>query len=130
MCKRTFIPVCGISLVGTVEIDHTVEPAIWFKSLIIDSMYIDCDSRNVFWREKSQDDNTESELEEPSPFVPQMTRAIYDDGDCEDFELFDAVVKLLKAIEHKTFSGGQRLVIRYPFQHHREARPENQHCKS
>jgi hypothetical protein len=22
------------------------------------------------------------------------------------------------------------LVIRYPFQHHREARPENQHCKS
>jgi hypothetical protein len=25
-----------------------------------------------------------------------MTRAIYDDGDCEDFELFDAVVKLLK----------------------------------
>jgi hypothetical protein len=46
-------------------------------------MYIDCDSRNVFWREKSQDDNTESELEEPSPFVPRMTRAIYDDGDCQ-----------------------------------------------
>jgi hypothetical protein len=43
-------------------------------------MYIDCDSRNVFWREKSQDDSTESELEEPSPFVPRMTRAIYDDG--------------------------------------------------
>jgi hypothetical protein len=97
-----------IPAVGTVEIDHTVEPAIWFKSLIIDSMYIDCDSRNVFWREKSQDDNTESELEEPSPFVPRMTRAIYDDGDCEDFELFDAVVKLLKAIEHKTFSEVQR----------------------
>jgi hypothetical protein len=37
-----------------------------------------------------------------------MTRAIYDDGDCEDFELFDAVVKLLKAIEHKTFSEVQR----------------------
>jgi hypothetical protein len=61
-------------------------------------MYIDCDSRNVFWREKSQDNNTESELEEPSPFVPRMTRAIYDDGDCEDFELFDAVVKLLVKI--------------------------------
>jgi hypothetical protein len=27
-----------IPAVGTVEIDHTVEPAIWFKSLIIDSM--------------------------------------------------------------------------------------------
>jgi hypothetical protein len=37
-----------------------------------------------------------------------MTRAIYDAGDCEDFELFDAVVKLLKAIEHKTFSEGKR----------------------
>jgi hypothetical protein len=37
-----------------------------------------------------------------------MTRAIYDDGDCEDFELFDAVVKLLKAIEHKTFREGKR----------------------
>ena len=97
-----------IPAVGTVEIDHTVEPAIWFKSLIIDSMKIDCDSRNVFWREKSQDDNTESELEESSSFVPRMTRAIYDDGDCEDFELFDAVVKLLKAIEHKTFREGQR----------------------
>jgi len=97
-----------IPAVGTVEIDHTVEPAIWFKSLIIDSMYIDCDSRNVFWREKSQDDNTESELEESSPFVPRMTRAIYDDGDCEDFELFDAVVNLLKAVERKTFSEGQR----------------------
>jgi hypothetical protein len=97
-----------IPAVGTVEIDHTVEPAIWFNSLIIDSMYIDCDSRNVFWREKSQDDNTESELEESSPFVPQMNTAIYDDGDCENFELFDAVVKLLKAIEHKTFSEGQR----------------------
>jgi hypothetical protein len=34
--------------------------------------------------------------------------AIYDDGDCENFELFDAVVKLLKAIEHKTFSEVQR----------------------
>lgn len=99
-----------IPAVGTVEIDHTVEPAIWFKSLIIDSMYIDCDSRNVFWREKSQDDNTESELEESSPFVPRMTRAIYDDGDCEDFELFDAVVNLLETIEHKskTFSESQR----------------------
>jgi hypothetical protein len=61
-----------------------------------------CLARNVFWREKSQDDNTESELEESSPFVPRMTTAIYDDGDCENFELFDAVVKLLKAIEHKT----------------------------
>ena len=97
-----------IPAVGTVEIDHTVEPAIWFKSLIIDSIYIDCDSRNVFWREKSQDDNTESELEESSPFVPRMTTAIFDDGDCENFELFDAVVKLLKAIEHKTFSEGKR----------------------
>jgi hypothetical protein len=71
-------------------------------------MKIDCDSRNVFWREKSQDDNTESELEESSSFVPRMTTAIYDDGDCENFELFDAVVKLLKAIEHNTFSEGQR----------------------
>jgi hypothetical protein len=34
--------------------------------------------------------------------------AIYDDGDCENFELFDAVVKLLKAVEHKTFSEVQR----------------------
>jgi hypothetical protein len=49
-------------------------------------MYIDCDSRNVFWREKSQDDNTESELEESSPFVPRMTTAIYDDGDCENMK--------------------------------------------
>lgn len=97
-----------IPAVGTVEIDHTVEPAIWFKSLIIASMYIDCDSRNVFWREKSQDDHTESELEESSPFVPRMTRAAYDDGDCEEFELFDAVVHLLKAIERKTFSESQR----------------------
>ena len=48
-----------IPAVGTVEIDHIVEPAIWFKSLIIDSTYIDCDSRNISWREKSQDDNTE-----------------------------------------------------------------------
>ena len=96
-----------IPAVGTVEIDHTVEPAIWFKSLIIDSMYIDCDSRNVFWREKSQDDNTESELEESSAFVPRMTTAIFDGGDCENFELFDAIVKLLKAIEHKTFSEGK-----------------------
>jgi len=104
ICLKDF----HIPAVGTVEIDHTVEPAIWFKSLIIDSMYIDCDSRNVFWREKSQDDNTESELEESSRFVPRMTRAIYDDGDCEDFELFDAVVNLLKAVERKTFSEGQR----------------------
>jgi hypothetical protein len=37
-----------------------------------------------------------------------MTRAIYDDGDCENFELFDAVVNLLKAIEHKIFREGQR----------------------
>ena len=96
-----------IPAVGTVEIDHTVEPAIWFKSLIIDSMKIDCDSRNVFWREKSQDDNTESELEESSAFVPRMTTAIYDDGDRENFELFDDVIKLLKAIEHNTFREGQ-----------------------
>lgn len=93
--------------VGHVEINHTVEPAIWFKTLIIDSMLIDCDARNVYWRERSPEHEGKSELDSES--MPRMSRAVYDEGDCDDFELFDAVTKFLNAIENnKSFSEGKR----------------------
>lgn len=102
-----------IPSVGCIEIDHEVEPAIWFKTLIIDSLLIDCDIRNVYWREKSASNSfsneSSSELEiESTRIVPRMTRAVYDEGDCEDFELFDAVIKLLSRFESKSSSETER----------------------
>ncbi|XP_076091645.1 uncharacterized protein LOC143063398 [Mytilus galloprovincialis] len=95
--------------VEQIEIDHTVEPAIWFKTLIINSVLIECDVRNVYWREKCKHGEPETAFDtESTRVVPRMTRAVYDEGDCEDFELFDSVVKLLNKIESKSLSEGQR----------------------
>lgn len=100
-----------VPAVGAIEINQEVEPAIWFKTLIIDSIYVDCDVRNIFWREKSAcSSESSNELDlESTRLVPRMTRAVYDEGDCcEDFELFDAVIKLLVKFENKSFSEKER----------------------
>ncbi|CAC5424148.1 unnamed protein product [Mytilus coruscus] len=95
--------------VEQIEIDLTVEPAIWFKTLIINSVLIECDVRNVYWREKCTHGESETEFDtESTRVVPRMTRAVYDEGDCEDFELFDSVVKLLNKVESKSLSEEQR----------------------
>lgn len=39
---------CFRPSVGTF-LEDRIEPAIWFKVLVIDSMFVDCDRRNVFW---------------------------------------------------------------------------------
>ena len=42
-----FVPyVDDVSLEGT-------DPGLWFKCLLIDSLFIDCDERNVYWAKNS-----------------------------------------------------------------------------
>lgn len=39
---------CYKPCVGTF-VEERVEPALWYKVLVLDSVFVDCDSRNVYW---------------------------------------------------------------------------------
>lgn len=39
---------CHRPSVGT-YVEERIEPALWYKVLILDSIYIDCDNRVIYW---------------------------------------------------------------------------------
>jgi Trp operon repressor len=82
----------NVPVVNEVELDFQIEPAIWFKSLIIESIVIDCNLRNVFWQSKRQDCSGSNQ-----PTV----KSIFDDVRLDECELFNSVINLLKTSEKK-----------------------------
>jgi len=45
---------CYRPSVGTF-LEERIEPALWYKVLILDSMFVDCDRRNVSWNIEKSD---------------------------------------------------------------------------
>lgn len=83
----------NVPVVNEVELDFQIEPAIWFKSLIIESIVIDCNIRNVFWQSKRHG---------CSGSCPPMAKSIFDDTRLDECELFNSVINLVKTFEKKT----------------------------
>lgn len=79
--KDFFIPV-----VDSTELDFQIEPAIWFKSLIIKSVVIDCDVRNIFW--ESVDKQAHQ-------------RIVFEDNRLEESELFVSAISLTQICDTK-----------------------------
>lgn len=75
----------NVPVVNNIELDIQVEPAIWFKSLLIESILIDCDLKNVFWQMKD------------SP----TKRSIFDDSRLEECELFNSAINLISPSNKK-----------------------------
>lgn len=82
----------NVPVVNEVELDFQIEPAIWFKSLIIESIVIDCNLRNVFWKSKRHD---------CSGSCQPTAKSIFDDARLDECELFDSVINLVKTSEKK-----------------------------
>lgn len=91
--KDFYMPV-----VNNIESDFQIEPAIWFKSLIIKTIQIDCDLRNVFWERKSQLGGSSSPGGSGSP------RVVFEDDRLEECELFNAVIDLIHKRDKKNCS--------------------------
>ncbi|KAK3094054.1 hypothetical protein FSP39_023501 [Pinctada imbricata] len=107
--KDGYLPV-----VGDVGKDLQLEPAIWFKTLIIDSILIDCDRRIVRWGKSKfsethvQNHISDGHLDLSLPMEPDnivdslhLQQSLFNDAECYDFdpkpdELFDTSRKLLE----------------------------------
>lgn len=95
-------------MVGDIGQEYQLEPALWFKTLIIDSILIDCNQRIIRWgRAHITETSVNSDLSgrfqdnsfvsEPDNIVnmSDLQRTVFEDGDCYDFEpkadeLFDS----------------------------------------
>lgn len=100
---------CYLPTIGSTQMDFQMEPAIWFKTLLVDQMMIDCDKREVRWRAFMGTDNVtnvdsrsnaSAELqvsEQDVDLDPQnFPREVYENAECYDFdplvdEVFDTV---------------------------------------
>lgn len=109
-------------MVGEVGHDLQLEPAIWFKSLIIDAILIDCDRRQVRWsrlRVKPGDRVSEeiddvSILCEPDNVIKakQFESSVFEDYDYSELdpkaqEIFEATKQLLVNTRKRELSTAQ-----------------------
>lgn len=79
-----------------------IEPAIWFKVLILDSVTLDCVKRCIRWSTEplSVDGSLSGENEENKQGDSQLLRTLFTEGECYDYEsnldeLFDSILCLL-----------------------------------
>lgn len=109
-------------VVGDVGNDLQLEPAIWFKSLIIDAILIDCDRRQVRWsrvRVKPGDRISEeiedlSILCEPDNVIKakNFEASVFEDYDYSELdpkaqEIFEATRQLLISMRKRELSNEQ-----------------------
>ncbi|KAK3581436.1 hypothetical protein CHS0354_031756 [Potamilus streckersoni] len=91
------------------EVTETrVEPAIWFKVLMLDSMLVDCDSKKVYWTGKSLPQQSNFNYVDES-LIPvegildyfSTQERLFDDMECYDYdpfvdELFDMATDIAR----------------------------------
>ncbi|XP_061164371.1 uncharacterized protein LOC133173404 [Saccostrea echinata] len=109
-------------VVGEVGNDLQLEPAIWFKSLIIDAILIDCDRRQVRWSRArikpgeriSEEIDDVSIMCEPDNVIraKHFDTSVFEDYDYSELdpkahEIFEATKQLLISIRKKELNDEQ-----------------------
>ena len=60
-----------------------IDPGLWFKCLLIDSLFIDCDDRNVYWAKYSpSSDLLSHSMRECEPKADEMLVFYRTKGNC------------------------------------------------
>ena len=53
--RNVILSDCYQPMVDDISVEK-IEPALWFKVLILDSLFVDCDGRNVRWNKETSID--------------------------------------------------------------------------
>lgn len=78
----------GSSCTSGTSVNFHMESALWYKTLLLDSVYIDCDERQVHWlrREQTALKTIDDEIETQKRFVPEGAEMLHGDIDVYDFD--------------------------------------------
>ncbi|XP_077997214.1 uncharacterized protein LOC144450473 [Glandiceps talaboti] len=82
------------------SVEMSLEPAIWFKVLILDSISIDCAKRKILWTTCSQCRLTGQDREWGFVYCAHVRQLFHTDGECYDYDAdlddtFDIATTLL-----------------------------------
>ncbi|XP_041369626.1 uncharacterized protein LOC121383602 [Gigantopelta aegis] len=78
--KDGFIPVIGDSLPilpGSSE-PLQLDPSLWYKTLVVNAVYIDCDDREVRWTRSVDSDSTHTQYSYAEGFFPKHAQQLHD----------------------------------------------------